>query len=73
MPLSLLPPWIGAITRLSPFPYMLAFPVEVCLGNPTRSAAVTSLGIEWLYATGLLSLALLLWKRGLRRFAAYGG
>ncbi len=73
MPLSLLPPWIGAITRLSPFPYMLAFPVEVCLGNPTRSAGFTNLGIEWLYAAGLLSLALLLWKRGLRRFAAHGG
>jgi ABC-2 type transport system permease protein len=73
MPLSLLPPWIGKMTRLSPFPYMLAFPVEACLGTLTRSAAATSLGVEWLYAAGLLVAALLLWKRGLVRFAAYGG
>jgi ABC-2 type transport system permease protein len=73
MPLSLLPPWIGKITRLSPFPYMLAFPVEACLGNPTRSAAATSLGVEWLYAAGFFTAALFLWKRGLVRFAAYGG
>jgi ABC-2 type transport system permease protein len=73
MPLSLLPRWIGQITHLSPFPYMLAFPVEVCLGTLTRGAAAESLGIEWLYAVGLLGAALLLWKRGLARFAAYGG
>jgi ABC-2 type transport system permease protein len=73
MPLSLLPPWIGRITHLSPFPYMLAFPVEVCLGHLTRSAAMTSLGIEWMYAAGFFAAALLLWKRGLVRFAAYGG
>lgn len=73
MPLSLFPPWISEITRLSPFPYMLAFPVEVCLGTLTRAAAAASLGFEWLYAVGLLGAALLLWKRGLVRFAAYGG
>ncbi len=73
MPLSLLPSWIGAITRLSPFPYMLSFPVEVCLGTVTRREAATSLGVEWLYAVGLLATALLLWQRGLKRFAAYGG
>jgi ABC-2 type transport system permease protein len=73
MPLSLMPPWIGRLTRLSPFPYMLAFPTEVCLGHLTRSAAVTNLGVEWLYALGFFAAAMLLWKRGLVRFAAYGG
>jgi ABC-2 type transport system permease protein len=73
MPLAFMPRWAGTILRDSPFPYMLSFPVEACLGSVTRQAAIRDLGIEWLYALGLLGAALLLWRRGLARFAAYGG
>jgi ABC-2 type transport system permease protein len=73
MPLAFMPSWLGTILRRSPFPYMLSFPVEVCLGSVTRQAAIVDLGIEWLYALGILGAALLLWRRGLVRFAAYGG
>jgi ABC-2 type transport system permease protein len=73
MPLSFMPPWVGAVLRASPFPYMLAFPVEACLGTISRETAIRDLGIEWLYALGILGAALLLWRRGLVRFAAYGG
>jgi ABC-2 type transport system permease protein len=52
---------------------MLSFPVEVCVGGVSRGAAVTNLGVEWLYALGLLGAAMLLWRRGVARFAAYGG
>jgi ABC-2 type transport system permease protein len=73
MPLAFMPPWIGGVLRGSPFPYMLSFPVEACLGTIPRQVALEDLGIEWLYAVAILSLALLSWRRGLRRFAAYGG
>ncbi len=73
MPLSFMPAWMGAALKNSPFPYMLSFPVEVCLGTVTRDVALRDLGVEWLYAAGILSAALWLWNRGLRRFAAYGG
>jgi ABC-2 type transport system permease protein len=73
MPLELLPTWLHSIVRATPFPYVLGFPVETMLGLSSRAQALTSLGIEWAYAVGLLGLALLLWRRGLTRFAAYGG
>jgi ABC-2 type transport system permease protein len=73
MPLELLPPWLHAVVRFSPFPYLLGFPVETMLGLSSRAEAFASLGIEWAYALGLLGVALLLWRRGLVRFAAYGG
>jgi ABC-2 type transport system permease protein len=73
MPLELLPPWLHAIIRATPFPYVLAFPVETILGLSSRAASLSSLGVEWAYAVVLLGLALLLWRRGLTRFAAYGG
>jgi ABC-2 type transport system permease protein len=73
MPLAFMPPWLGTILRRSPFPYMLSFPVEACLGTVSRQAAIVDLGVEWLYALGILGAALLLWRRGLVRFGAYGG
>jgi len=73
MPLELLPKELHAVVNASPFPYVLSFPVQTMLGLSSRSEAFASLGIEWLYAAGFLALALVLWRQGLRRFAAYGG
>jgi ABC-2 type transport system permease protein len=73
LPLELLPRWLGAIVQWSPFPYVLSYPVQTVLGLLGRGAALRALGISWLYAIGFIGLALLLWRRGLRRFAAYGG
>jgi ABC-2 type transport system permease protein len=73
MPLALMPAWLGRFLRVSPFPYLLSFPVEVCLGHLTQVEALHDLTIEWGYAFGFLAASLWLWKRGLARFAAYGG
>jgi ABC-2 type transport system permease protein len=73
MPLALMPAWMQDFLRLTPFPSLLSFPVRVCLGAITREAAATGLFVEWSYAVGFLGAALLLWRRGLARFAAYGG
>ena len=73
MPLALMPSWMQGFLRGSPFPYLLSFPVEVCLGAVSRGAALRDLGVEWAYALGFLGASLLLWRRGLERFAAYGG
>ncbi len=72
-PLALLPraalPWV----RASPFPYALSFPVETMLGMTTRAEALAGLATQWAYAAVFLALALFLWRRGLVRYAAYGG
>jgi ABC-2 type transport system permease protein len=73
MPLALLPPWVGRLVNLTPFPYILSYPVQDMLGLVTRAAAVRALGVAWLYAAFAVVAALTLWRRGLARFAAYGG
>jgi ABC-2 type transport system permease protein len=73
LPLELLPRWLGAIVEWSPFPYLLSYPVQTVLGLLDRGAALRALGISWLYASGFVLLALVLWRRVLLRYAAYGG
>ena len=73
MPLGLMPVWLQAFLHMSPFPYLLSLPVEICLGAVSRGVAARSLSIQWAYALAFLACALLLWRRGLVRFAAYGG
>jgi ABC-2 type transport system permease protein len=72
-PLALFPREIGRWAFMSPFPYTLAFPVETILGMHSRSDALSGLAIQWLYAAALVALAFLVFRRGLVRYAAYGG
>src|SRR5262249_29374765 len=73
VPLSLFPRWLENTARALPFAYLQAFPVETLMGMRDRHAALTGLGAQLLWAVGAWALLLILWKRGLRRFAAYGG
>jgi ABC-2 type transport system permease protein len=73
MPLSFFPGWLHALSYWLPFRYTLAFPVEAILGLAPLREVLASLVIQWAYVAGLLALALLLWRRGLARYAAFGG
>lgn len=82
MPLSLFPPWLQRVSDVLPFRYMLDAPVKMLLGWPQaggardaalgRAQALKSLGIEYAYVALLTLAVVLLWRRGLRRFAAFG-
>jgi ABC-2 type transport system permease protein len=73
IPLELLPAWIQGAARVLPFRFMLGFPVETLVGLWGREAALRQLGIQWAYI-GLFAIgAMLVWRAGVRRFAAYGG
>ncbi len=52
---------------------MLGFPVETLVGLETRAGAVRELGAQWGYVGFFFVLSLLVWRAGVRRFAAYGG
>ena len=73
MPLSLFPEWAQRVIALLPFRYQLAFPVELLLGRLTREAAFEAFALQWAWIAIALAVALTLWRRGLRRFAAFGG
>jgi ABC-2 type transport system permease protein len=73
IPLSLFPHWLERTARVLPFAYLQALPVETLTGLRDRHQALIGLGAQWAWAAAAWTALLVLWKRGLRRFAAYGG
>jgi ABC-2 type transport system permease protein len=73
IPLEALPSWIGRAAAVLPFRFMLGYPVEILIGLLTPAAALRQLAVQWGYVLVLYALAMLVWRTGLRRFAAFGG
>jgi ABC-2 type transport system permease protein len=73
VPLELLPPWMKAVSRVLPFRFMLGFPVETLIGLLPPGAALRELGAQAAYVVVMFACAMLVWRAGVRRFAAFGG
>jgi ABC-2 type transport system permease protein len=71
-PLAVLPGWMQTVAVWTPFPWSLAFPVEVFLGRRTG----TAIWLGYAAQLGWIVLALgglaLLWRRATRRYSAVG-
>jgi ABC-2 type transport system permease protein len=71
-PLAVLPFWMQTVAVWTPFPWALAFPVEVALGRRTGA----DIWIGYAVQVGWIALALgglaLLWRRATKRYAAVG-
>jgi ABC-2 type transport system permease protein len=72
-PLDLLPAGLAHALKLLPFQYLAYFPAAVFLGKIHGAELVYGLLIEVAWAAGLIVLARLLYRRGLRHYSAYGG
>jgi ABC-2 type transport system permease protein len=73
VPLELMPAWVARLARVLPFRYILGFPVETLIGLENNATALRDLGVQWLFIAGALLATIVLWRRALRRFAAFGG
>ncbi|MCU1279214.1 MAG: hypothetical protein JWM53_2760 [bacterium] len=73
IPLSLFPPWLEKTARVLPFAYLQAFPVETLTGLRDRHEALVGLAMQLGWAAAAWLVLMIMWKRGLKRFAAYGG
>jgi ABC-2 type transport system permease protein len=72
-PLDLLPsPW-PEILKALPFSYLAYFPAAVILGKVKGAELVQGLLVQLTWAVVLVLFALWLYRRGLRRYSAYGG
>lgn len=72
-PLDLLAsPW-PEILKVLPFQYLAYFPAAVILGKIEGPDLVVGLLVQLAWAVGLMLLAMYLYRRGLRRYSAYGG
>ncbi|MGE7433020.1 MULTISPECIES: ABC-2 family transporter protein [Kitasatospora] len=72
-PLTALPAALHATASWTPFPWMVAFPVELAMGRHPAAEAVRGLLVQagWLVAS--LVLLRTVWRRALRRHTAVGG
>ena len=71
-PLALMPGWVQTLASLSPFRWMISFPVELILGRLTLQETLTGMAAQaaWLVlGWGILGLT---WSRGMKRYAAVG-
>lgn len=72
MPLELLGP-VAKVARWLPFRFMLSAPVELLTRTQHRDDLVGLLGGQAAWAAISLTGALVLWRRGVRRFESVGG
>ncbi len=73
IPVDLFPPGLRAALDYLPFRYQIGLPVELLTGAHGRAEALSLVGRQWVFVglTGLLMV--MLWRRGVARFTAYGG
>jgi ABC-2 type transport system permease protein len=73
VPQELLPAALRSAAYWLPWRYTLALPLESMLGLIGRAETLRGLGLQWAWTAGFLLVALSLWRRGLRRYEAFGG
>jgi len=71
-PMEMFPAPLRAVLDWLPFRGMIAVPVELLGGFLTPRAALFDLGIQVLWTLILGALCAVLWRRGIRRYGAFG-
>ncbi|QRK09174.1 ABC-2 family transporter protein [Archangium violaceum] len=72
-PVDLFPSALRWLLEWLPFRYQIGLPVELMTNAHGFGEALGLLARQWLWVGLMLLVAVGLWKRGLKRFAAFGG
>jgi len=72
-PISLLPDILNRFAVWLPFRYMVCFPVEILTGQVNPDTLISGLLIQAGWLSFAVLLCTLIWKRGLKHYAAFGG
>ena len=72
-PLDVLPAGLRSAAGFLPFRWCLAFPVELLLGRLTPRETLIGFGMQALWLIISLVLMRLIWRAGIRQYAAFGG
>jgi ABC-2 type transport system permease protein len=70
-PLDLLPPALNRIVELTPYPWIIGFPVTLAVGAQADVPYGFTMQALWLAI--FVVLHRILWRRGIKRFGAVGG
>jgi ABC-2 type transport system permease protein len=71
-PLELMPGWVQTMAAISPFRWMVAFPVELFLGRLTQEEAAQGLLAQAAWFLLSLGLVSLVWRQGAKQYSAVG-
>jgi ABC-2 type transport system permease protein len=72
-PLDILPPVLKQILYLTPFPYQMYFPISIYLGKAAGAELWRGLIIQFLWVIAAYAFARFMWRRGIKRYSAFGG
>jgi ABC-2 type transport system permease protein len=73
IPVELFPASVRNVVDWLPFRYQIGLPVELMTGAHDTATALALLGRQWLLVAVAAAASAVVWRRGLGRFAAYGG
>lgn len=72
IPLDFLPNILKTIAYVLPFSYIIYFPVIAILGKLSFFAAIKIIGVQMFWLSALSLIYSFLWKKGIRKFTAFG-
>jgi ABC-2 type transport system permease protein len=71
-PLAMLPPGLRAVVELLPFRAVVGLSAELLSGRLSGSEALGGLLVQWGWVAFFALLATFTWRRGIRRYEAFG-
>jgi ABC-2 type transport system permease protein len=72
-PLDLLPPALEHVLFFTPFPSMLYTPIGIYMGKIVGADIVRGLVVQLIWVLMGYALARFAWRRGIKKYAAFGG
>lgn len=72
-PVDILPDWLSKIIYLTPFPYLVFFPLKIWLGQVSPEVGIRIILVCFGWLIFFFSLANSFWKKGVKDYGAYGG
>jgi len=72
-PLDMLPHGLQQALFCTPFPYQLFFPISIYLGKVSGMELVKGLLIQAGWVAAAYAFARFMWRRGIRKYSAFGG
>src|SRR6202142_3356598 len=72
-PLDLLPPALQQVLFCTPFPSMLYVPIAIYMGKIAGAGIWQGLLVQGIWLLLAYALARFAWRRGIRKYAAFGG
>lgn len=72
-PIDVLPMWLQKVIYLTPFPYLVFFPLKIWLEQLSRMMIIRAILVCSVWLVTFNWLARFLWQKGAKNYGAYGG